>query len=93
MSTIDGLWHVLNFVAPMFIVGALVALSAKMFWRRELRTVPIGRLAGFASAGACIGYAGAVVWLGRDGAIAAYAVMLISTALTVGWVAARARPD
>ena len=93
MSTINGIWHVLNFVAPMIVVGALMALSTKTLWRRELRSVPIVRLAGFASAAACMGYAGAVAWLGREGAVVTYAVMLISTALAVGWVSMRARPD
>lgn len=93
MSPSDVLWHGLNFVAPMFIVGTFMALAAKLLWGHALRTTPLVRLAFFANAGACIGYTGAVAWLGRDGAIAAYAVMLISTALTVGWVSLRSRLD
>jgi hypothetical protein len=89
----DVLWHGLNFVAPMFVVGALMALAAKILWRRALRATPIGRLAGFAITGAFVGYACSVAWLGRDGAISTYAVMLVSTALTVAWVSMRSGFD
>lgn len=93
MSTIDALWHALNFVAPMAVVGALVALAAKLIWRRSPRSTPLVRLALFGGAGALVGYVGAVAWLGRDGAVVAYAAMLSCAALTVGWCSLRSRLD
>lgn len=93
LSTSDVLWHGLNFVAPMFFVGTLMALAAKMLWGRALRATPVVRLVCFGNAGACIGYTCTVAWLDRDGAIAAYAAMLISTALAIGWVSTRSRLD
>lgn len=91
MSPTDALWHALNFFAPMLAVGALVALLAKTFWRGALRATSSVRLVVVGSAAASISYGGAVAWFARDGAMAAYAVMLISTALAVGWVVVRSR--
>lgn len=92
MSTIDALWHLLDFVAPMFVVGTLTALSARLVWRRSLRSTPVLRLASFATAGAVVGYVVALAWLGRDGSVTAYAAMVIAAALTVGWVLMRSSP-
>jgi hypothetical protein len=92
MSTIDAVWHVLNFIAPMFVIGTLMTVSAKVIWRRSLRSTSYLRLASFASAGAVVGYGVALAWLGRDGTIAAYAVMVITAALAVGWVLMRSTP-
>lgn len=93
MSTSDVLWHGLNFAAPIFFVGTLMALAAKMLGGRVLRAIPVVRLVCFGNIGAFVGYACTLAWLERDGAIAAYAAMLISTTFAIGWVSTRSRLD
>lgn len=85
----DGLWHLLSFAVPALAVGALTALTAKCLWRAELRAISGFRLSVASGAASALGYAAIVAWLGQDGRMAAYAVMLTSSTLSVWWLARR----
>jgi hypothetical protein len=93
MTPLDALWHVLNLIAPALVCGYCAGLTAKLVWRRELRSTKLSRLSLSAILGAGSGYAFTLAILGRDGMIAAYAVMVLSTALSLWWSLLRARPS
>ena len=85
MGPLDALWHVANLFVPALALGALAAALAKLLWRRELSAVTWQRLAGPACA-ACVAVAlVGLVLLGRDGAMATYAAMVLACALTLWW--------
>jgi hypothetical protein len=85
MGPLDGLWHLLNFLAPALFVGAASAGAAKLAWRRELRGVRWRRLAGWSSAAAALALAGGLVGFGRDGRMATYAAMVVAVAVALWW--------
>ena len=91
MSPLDGLWHMLNLVAPALVTGCLAALMAKTTWRRELRSITLGRLSMVTVACTSLGFAVSVALLGRDGMIASYAIMVLTGALSLWWHLIRAR--
>jgi hypothetical protein len=85
VGVLDVVWHLLNFLAPAVGLGVLSAALAKLVWRRDLRTVTWLRLALWSSAAATLALVGGLLVLGRDGKIAAYAVMVLASALTLWW--------
>jgi hypothetical protein len=85
MGPVDALWHVLNFVSPAIGLGALAASATKLLWRSELRAVSLRRLALAACTSVAAAQLGALVVLGRDGKIAAYAGMVVVCALALWW--------
>lgn len=85
MGPLDGLWHLLNFVAPAVGVSLISTALAKLLWRRELRTVPFQLLFTWASAaGVAVLVAGLIVFE-RDGKMATYAALVLSTAVVLWW--------
>jgi uncharacterized membrane protein len=86
MSPLDGLWHLLNFVAPALGVALLAASLAKLAWRRELAPVSWRLLATCAAAAGVLALVGGLVVFGRDGKMATYGALVIATALTLWWV-------
>jgi hypothetical protein len=91
MTAVDALWHVANLIVPTLVCGYCAALMAKAVWRRELRSTTLSRLCLSAILAAGLGYGIALAIAGRDGMIAAYAVMVLSTALSLWWCLLRAR--
>lgn len=85
MGPLDAFWHLLNFFAPAIGVGALTPLLAKLLWRRELRAVPWRQLSLWAVAMGGLSWVAALVLLGRDGRMLAYAALLCTCALVVWW--------
>lgn len=85
MQPLDGLLHLLGFVAPALVVGALTAALAKLCWRRQLADVRWRRLAAWAAAASALALAGGLVAFGRDGHMASYAAMLAGNALALWW--------
>ncbi|MDP1691520.1 MAG: hypothetical protein Q8L49_06150 [Burkholderiaceae bacterium] len=86
MGPLDGLWHLLNFVAPAFGVALLAASMVKLLWRRELAAVAWRRLAlGSAIAGILALIAGLLVF-GRDGKMTTYVALIVANALALWWL-------
>lgn len=88
MGPLSAINHLLNFVAPAFGVALLLALGAKVFWRK--RPAAQGLLAQVAinSVVGCAVLTAGLVWFGRDGKMATYAVLVLACA-TVQWVLQR----
>jgi hypothetical protein len=87
MGPLDALWHLLNFFAPAVGVAAIAAALTKLLWWRELKGASWWRLWVWAAGcGAVVSIAG-LVFFGRDGKMATYAVMVVSCALGL-WLAA-----
>jgi len=86
MSPLDGLWHLLNFVAPALGVAVLAASLAKLAWRRELASVSWRLLVTCAAVAGMLALVGGLVVFGRDGKMATYGALVIATALTLWWV-------
>ena len=93
MNALDGLWHLLGFVAPAIGTGCLLAAMAKALWRRQLRSASLVRLCSGATLWAVCAFVAISLLLGRDGTIAAYAAMLFGAALRVGWSLLLERPS
>lgn len=91
MSPIDLLWHALNFISPACASAVFAAWMAKTIWRRELKSTPLVRLAAWSGGAAALGYAAGAFAFGRDGAMAAYASMVLAAALALWGVLLRAR--
>jgi hypothetical protein len=89
MGPLDALWHLLNFLAPPLVVGAIAAALAKLAWWRLLRAAPWWRLAAWAGGAALVASIAALVVFGRDGKMAGYGLMLGACTLALWWAAFR----
>lgn len=91
MGPIDAFWHLSNLLLPAVMMGLLCAGLAKLVWRRALRSVPYRRLATWATgagvAALLVGWAA----FGRDGRMASYALLVVSTAAALAWAGFRPR--
>ena len=86
MGPLDALWHALNFSAPALGLAVLAASAAKLLWRHDLVAVSWFRLAFWAALAGMAVLIGGLVVLGRDGKMATYAALVVTTALAL-WVA------
>lgn len=89
MAVLEFVSHVLNFFAPALGVGVLASAGAKLLWRRELQDSSWLRLAAWSGGAGALVLAGDLLLSGHDGRIAAYAAMLLASALALLWVGAR----
>ena len=81
MNPLDAFWHITNLFAPAWIVATLLAVAAKLLWRRDLRTIAWQRLALWGAAGGSLAVAGALALTGHDGKMAGYGLMLVGISL------------
>ena len=89
MSPIDAFWHICNLFMPAWTVAALLAGSAKLVWRRELKALSWKRLALWGAAGGSLAIIAALILLGRDGKMLGYALMLVGISLPQWWLTLR----
>jgi hypothetical protein len=85
MSPLDGLWHLLNFMAPAFGVALLSASLMKWLWRRDLAAVSWRRLVVWAGAAGLLALLAGLLVFGRDGKIATYGALITASALALWW--------
>lgn len=85
MGPLDAFWHLLNFAVPALGVGGLAALAAKLLWRRELQRASWWRLAAWASAAGLAALVAGLLVFGRDGRMAAYLMLVLSSACALWW--------
>lgn len=87
MGPLDLFWHLANFFVPALGVGLLGATATKLLWRRELRGVPLRRLAVWGCGVAAAVLVAGLLLGGRDGRMATYVAMVLGTALALAWAA------
>ncbi len=85
MGPLDALWHLLNFVAPAFGLGAIAAGFCKLIWRAELAHVSWRRLSAWACAASLAALMGGLIISGRDGRMSTYALMVLACAAALAW--------
>jgi hypothetical protein len=85
MDFLGALWHLINFLAPAFVVGPLAAAGAKVFWRRELRGLTWLKLATLAALACTAALLIGLLLEGRDGRMSTYLAMVLACALTLWW--------
>jgi hypothetical protein len=82
---LDALLHLLNFVAPALGVGLIASALAKLLWRKALRAASFKTLVLWTAAvGMGVLLAGLVAF-GRDGRMATYGLLVLSTTLVLWW--------
>ena len=81
LSPLDAFWHLSNLFAPAWSVAALMALGAKLLWRRELKTRSWQNLTLWGGVGGSLALLLALLLLGRDGKMAGYGLMLLGISL------------
>ena len=89
MPALDAFWHLANFFAPAFGLGAVAAAAAKLLWRRELAGTAWWRLAAWAAGAAALAATLGLVAFGHDGRLLTYAAMVCASALALWWVGLR----
>jgi len=87
MNLQDILLHLLNFVAPAFALAVLVPLLARPFFRKRTATPWWGQVLVNFVVGVLVLLA-SLWWLGRDGKMAAYTLLVLAVASTQ-WLLAR----
>lgn len=81
LSALDLFWHLCNFLAPAWVVAALMAGALKLLWRQEVRHRGWRQLWLWGGLGGSLGLLGALMLLGRDGRMAGYGLMILAIAL------------
>lgn len=85
LASLDALWHLLNFFAPAAGIGILAPTMAKLMWRRRLKSVAWGSLGLWAAGGASAALLTGLVVFGRDGRMATYGLVILSSTLGLWW--------
>ena len=85
VSSLDAIWHVLNFLAPAGFVGLVTATGAKLVFGRSLRSMAWRRLLLWALVPTALVAIVGLIVTGRDGAMSTYAAMAAASALGA-WV-------
>lgn len=89
MSPVDAFWHFANFLAPAWVLAALMALGLKLLWRREYKGLAWRRLTLWGGVGGMLGLIAALALLGRDGKMLGYAMLIAGVALPQWWLTLR----
>lgn len=88
MNLHDVIFHLLNFVAPAFGLALLLPLLGRPFFRPQAAFVPWwGQMLVNFVVGVCV-LALSLWWLGRDGKMMAYALLVLAVASSQ-WLLAR----
>ena len=85
MGPLDALIHIANLLLPAVGLGLLSAALCKLLWRSALRGVAWRRLAGWACGAALLALLAGLAITGRDGRMATYAAMVLSSAAALWW--------
>lgn len=85
MGPLDALLHILNFVAPALGVGLFASLLAKALWHKEMRAASLKTLVMWTAAVGMLVLVAGLVAFGRDGRMATYGLLVLSTTLVLWW--------
>lgn len=88
MSPLQFLDHLLNFVAPAVVVGALLALGLRVLQRPRSLRVPLWKQVAVTTGAGVVTLLGGLMLTGHDGRMATYAALVV-VAGTVHWALLR----
>ena len=89
MGPIDVFWHLANLLAPALGMALIAPTLAKLLWRDALRRRPWAPLAGWVFAADALVLLAGLLLQGRDGRMATYGAMVLSSAAVLWWRGAR----
>ncbi|MCF8167429.1 MAG: hypothetical protein K9K38_12630 [Rhodoferax sp.] len=84
MGSLDLLNHLLNFLAPSVVVGVLMALAARVFYRTRPKAPGILAQAAINSVACSVVLFIGLWFFGRDGKMATYAAMVLVCTVSQG---------
>lgn len=86
MSPANLFWHLANLLAtPLGVALILVLLAKGLVWRRALQSVGWRLLWGESALAGAIGLLIGLAWLGVEGKLSGYTLMLVLMVLPLGW--------
>ncbi len=88
MNALDLLDHLLNLFAPALGMALLAPTLARLVWWRALQATWLHQVKWVAVCNAVVVLIGLVA-LGRDGAMATYAALVLSSAVVIWWTGLR----
>lgn len=80
--------HLFNFAAPAAVVALLLALAARIFWRKEPSAPAWPLQTAIIFAVGCAALLASLWWFGRDGRMAGYGALVLASA-SAQWVTLR----
>ncbi|WP_296509161.1 hypothetical protein [Rhodoferax sp.] len=89
MGPLDLLTHLLNFVAPAAVVGLLVAVLSPIFIRKVTVARVLTAQAAINSIAGLAALVAGLLFFGRDGKMASYALMVLACASSQWWAMRR----
>lgn len=81
--------HLLNFILPALAMAVLVPALARLVWWKGLQSTGWWRQVRWCAALNVIVLVAGLLVMGRDGAMATYAGLVLASALTVWWTGLR----
>ncbi len=87
MTPLDASWHIFNALAAPFWVAVLAVGGLKVMWHRDTAHLGWFSLVLWAYGSALAAYGGAWAYLGAEGTMVGYALMVGATALAL-WLRA-----
>jgi hypothetical protein len=92
MGILDAVAHLLNLLAAPLGLALTLAVLLKLGWRRAVRGLPWRRLVGVPALAVLAAQTAGWAWLGRDGRMGTYALMVLAAAVAAAWLARPAAP-
>ena len=86
MDFIDLFWHLAGFVAPALIVGPLLVVLSRFFWRKVPQALSVSAQAAINFAVCLAVLMVGLVVTGRDGRIVTYAALVLASAACQAWM-------
>lgn len=89
MGLMDALIHGVNFFMPALAMAVLLPALARLVWWRALKGAGLVRQMGWAATVNALVLVLGLLVLGRDGAMATYAALVLACSLSVWWTGLR----
>lgn len=89
MGILDGLWHLLNFLAAPVGLGLIATVLARLVWRRRLAALAWRAVLQCVISACALAQLIGLVLSGHDGRMSTYALMVLACALALWWCALR----
>lgn len=85
MTALDALWHLLNALAAPVGLAGVSSLLARLVFAPAAAGGSLIRLWAWASAAAIAAHVGAWWWMGAEGSMIGYGLMVLATTVVLWW--------